>query len=112
MAARRTRETLHEHREPAVGRPSHVYRGHEPAPRGQGVVTPEEIDRALATAEETAVGDYRVAEDVSPANRDAIVFPVRLLRLANNVAGERSVPPFSELARMVGETKEPYNDQR
>lgn len=78
----------------------------------KGVVGTEEVDRVLATAEETALGDYRVSEDLSTANRDAIVFPVRLLRLANNTAGEREVPPFSELARMVGETKRPYNDQR
>ncbi|RYE45705.1 MAG: hypothetical protein EOP24_18775 [Hyphomicrobiales bacterium] len=77
----------------------------------KGLVGTDEVDRVLATAEESALGDYRV-EDLTPANRDAIVFPVRLLRLANNMAGGREVPPFSELARMVGETKQPYNDQR
>lgn len=78
----------------------------------KGLVGTDEVDRVLAMAEETALGDYHVAEDLTPANRDAIVFPVRLLRLANNMAGGREVPPFSELARMVGETKQPYNDQR
>lgn len=78
----------------------------------KGLVGIDEVDRVLAMAEESALGDYRVAEDLTPANRDAIVFPVRLLRLANNMAGGREVPPFSELARMVGETKQPYNDQR
>jgi hypothetical protein len=32
--------------------------------------------------------------------------------MANNGQGEADVPSFSELARMVGSTKEPYNDQR
>jgi len=48
---------------------------------------------------------------MSPANRDALCFPVRVLRLANQAQSEDGVPPFSELARMVGETKRPYNDQ-
>lgn len=77
----------------------------------KGLLTTEEIDRSLAVTEQTALRDDRVTEDLSPANRDAIVFPVRLLRLANNMAGERDVPPFAELAKMVGETKGPYNDQ-
>jgi hypothetical protein len=77
----------------------------------KGVLTVEEVDRSLAICEQTALGDERAAEDLSPAKRDAIVFPIRLLRLANNMAGERDVPPFAELARMVGQTKTPYNDQ-
>ena len=50
-------------------------------------------------------------EDLSPANRDAVCFPIRLLLAANNAQGEAQIPSFSELARMVGRTKEPYNDQ-
>lgn len=75
------------------------------------LLTTEEVDRMLAVTEQTALGDDRVSEDMSPANRDAVVFPVRVLRMANNMAGERDVPPFAELARLVGETKEPHNDQ-
>ena len=77
----------------------------------KGVLTSEEIDHSLAVSEQTALGDHRVAEDMSPANRDAIVFPIRVLRLANNMAGDVEVPAFAELARMVGQTKHPYNDQ-
>jgi exodeoxyribonuclease-3 len=44
-------------------------------------------------------------------NRDAVAFPARLLRLANNMADDRDIPGFAELARMVGETKGPHNDQ-
>ena len=77
----------------------------------KGVLATAEIDRALAISEQTALGDERLTEDLSPSNRDAVLFPIRLLRLANNVAGDRGVPPFAELARAVGESKAPYNDQ-
>ena len=77
----------------------------------KGVLATAEIDRALAISEQTALGDERLTEDLSPSNRDAVLFPIRLLRLANNMAGDRSVPPFAELARAVGESKAPYNDQ-
>lgn len=76
-----------------------------------GSLTTEEVDKALATAEQTALGDDRVAEDLSSANRDAILFPLRVLRAANNSAGDETLG-FAELARMVGTTKQPHNDQR
>jgi hypothetical protein len=78
----------------------------------KGVLSRDEIDLALRRAEETAIGDDRVVEDLSPANRDAIAFPARLLALANRAASADDTPTFSELARMVGSTKHPYNDQR
>jgi hypothetical protein len=77
----------------------------------KGLLTTEEVDHCLAVTEQTALGEERVVEALSPANRDAIVFPIRLLRLANTMAGEDGIPPFAELARVVGETKERYNDQ-
>ena len=77
----------------------------------KGLVTVEEIDRSLALSEQTVLGDDRVVEDLSPANRDAIAFPIRLLRLANNMSDGAGTPAFAELARMVGETKGPDNDQ-
>ncbi|MEO9229769.1 MAG: hypothetical protein ABI216_12620 [Devosia sp.] len=77
----------------------------------KGVLSREEIDAALKIAELTAINDYPLAA-MSPANRDAIAFPSRLLRLANDGASESEIQPFSELAKLVGQTKEPYNDQR
>lgn len=77
----------------------------------KGVVSVEDVDRALARSEQTVLGDDRVAEDLSPAHRDAIAFPIRLLRLANNTGGANGTVSFGELARMVGETKGPDNDQ-
>ncbi|MDB5612644.1 MAG: hypothetical protein JWQ22_297 [Devosia sp.] len=77
----------------------------------KGVLSRAELDKVLAISEQTALGDDRVAEDLSPSNRDAVAFPIRLLRLANNMADGGGVPSFGELARMVGETKGPHNDQ-
>jgi len=77
----------------------------------KGVLTTADLDKALAVSEQTVLGDDRVSEDMSPANRDAVAFPARFLRLANNMAGDGEVSGFAELARMVGETKGPHNDQ-
>lgn len=75
----------------------------------KGVLTTEEVDFALRTAEAIAEGDR--VEGISPSNRDAVCFPIRLLQLANRNAEDNVVPTFSELAKTVGETKMPFNDQ-
>lgn len=77
----------------------------------KGVLDVEEIDLALRKAEASLTGEQRLFEDMSPANRDAVCFPIRVLQMANNSQGEAGVPGFSELARMVGQNKEHYNDQ-
>lgn len=77
----------------------------------KGLLSIDEIDLALRKAEAGLTGEERLLEDMTPANRDAICFPIRLLQMANNAQGETDIPPFSELVKMVGQTKEPYNDQ-
>lgn len=77
----------------------------------KGLMSREEIDLALKRAEQTALGDARAEEDLSPAHRDAMAFGPRLLMLANRSASDTETLSFSELARMVGETKGHYNDQ-
>jgi len=78
----------------------------------KGLLSRNEITHALRTAEQSLLGDDRSAEGLRPAERDAIAFPCRLLieALATTSAGES--PSFSELARRVGASKEPYGDQR
>ncbi|MGL4288783.1 MAG: hypothetical protein ACRCVA_20710 [Phreatobacter sp.] len=76
----------------------------------KGVVTSAEVDLALHKAEASLTGGERQSEDLSPANRNAVVFPLRLLRLANSRL-DQPEPSFAELAVLVGETKRPYNDQ-
>jgi hypothetical protein len=77
----------------------------------QKLLSADDIDTALRKAEAGLTSDEHVLGDMSPANRDAVCFPIRLLRLANNMQSETGVPAFSELARRIGRTKQPYNDQ-
>ncbi len=77
----------------------------------KGLVSREEIETALRRAEARITSDDRFSEDMRPANRDAMCFPIRLLLLANS-GGELETAGFSELAREVGITKQPFNDQR
>lgn len=76
----------------------------------KGVISQGELDNALDKAEATARGDNRFTEDMSPANRDAVCFPIRVLQIANDTGAETPWS-FSQLAKLVAETKEPYNDQ-
>jgi hypothetical protein len=41
-----------------------------------------------------------------------MAFAPRLLALANNTSAVGFTPPFSELAKMVGQTKDKFNDQQ
>lgn len=77
----------------------------------KGLLSREDINTALERAEQTALGDDRIFEDLNPASRDAIAFAARVLALANSHASETDVPAFSELARMVGQTKGRYQDE-
>lgn len=77
----------------------------------KGIMSHGEIDDVLRRAEQAAINDDRSTEELSPANRDAIAFPARLLRVANAEGGGPRGLSFHRLARKVGETKRPYNDQ-
>lgn len=70
----------------------------------KGVLRVDEVDGALALAEETAANDPHLIQ-LSRSNRDAMLFPIRLLRMSNNSSSGAGTPPFSELARLVGELK-------
>jgi len=76
-----------------------------------GVLSIDDIDIALEKAEANVTSEERTFEDLSPANRDAICFPIRLLKAANLGQSENHIQPFSELVRTVGKTKQPYGDQ-
>jgi len=75
----------------------------------KGVLTREELDGVLTGAERTALEHYR-AETLSDANRDAMAFPARLLRLMSNSASETEIPRFSEMAKLVGRVREHPSD--
>ncbi|RYE08305.1 MAG: hypothetical protein EOP22_14025 [Hyphomicrobiales bacterium] len=76
---------------------------------GKGLLSREEVGHALKVAEQTALGDDGT-EERSPSHRDAVAFPARLLMLANNGASDAQIQSFSELAKLVGQTKHPHND--
>jgi hypothetical protein len=76
----------------------------------KGLLTRDEIGLALRRAEQTALGDYRT-ESLSGAEQDAVAFAPRLLFLANNSAADGQTPAFSELAKLVGQTKPPHPDR-
>lgn len=75
----------------------------------KNILTRDEVSLALRRAEQMAVGDDRM-EELSGAEREAVAFAPRLLLLANDRA--MSGPTgFSDLARLVGQTKRPHPDQ-
>lgn len=71
----------------------------------KGLVSRAEVDTALRQAEQIALGDYRT-DTLSSAERDAVAFAPRLLIAANS---EESAD-FSQLAKIVGQTKGKYGD--
>lgn len=75
------------------------------------VLSHSELDTALRKAEAAAIGDERFNDHLSPAHRDAVCFPIRVLMIANLTGADQSWS-FSHLAKAVGETKQPYNDQQ
>ena len=77
----------------------------------KGMLSQGEIDLALRRAEASLVGEEKSVE-LRSVNRDAIAFPVRFLQLANNWGADGDLPEFTALARLVGETKAPYNDRQ
>lgn len=77
----------------------------------KGLLSREEVGHALKLAEQIALGDD-ATEERSTSNREAAAFPARLLMLANSDGEGTDIPSFSELAKRVGQTKTPLNDQR
>lgn len=73
--------------------------------RAKGVLDSEELDDMLRRAEQTAGKDTENRSDLSLAEFEAVLFPIRLLMEANR-AGERDERlGFSTLARTVGQMK-------
>lgn len=69
--------------------------------RRHDVLSESAIDAALAEAEHNAEADSALGGERSQSNAQAVVFPIRLLRLAN-AYGVGDLPAFSELASRVG----------
>lgn len=71
--------------------------------RSKGLLSADEIEAALAAAERTAAADNAAAER-SQSNVEAVLFPIRLLRLANRPHGASL--RFSDLAAQIGMAKD------
>lgn len=67
--------------------------------RRHEVLSESAIDAALAEAERCAEADDGMERSAS--NQQAVLFPIRLLRMVN-AYGSSELPPFSELAARVG----------
>lgn len=82
----------------------------------RGLVPAHEIGTALKRAEVPITCDDRFFSDDSRlANRDAMCFPIRFpIRFLLLARGDEdcAAAGFSALARQVGLTKQPFNDQR
>ena len=74
----------------------------------KGLLSVQELDTALQAVEANLLSEERLTEDMSQANRDAACFPVRFLQAANNAQGGAEIPPYGELTRLVGKTKDPH----
>ena len=63
----------------------------------KGLLTEDEVETALHGVEASLTGDERLAEDMSPAQRDAVCFPVRLMRLVNAKLVSEGLAPGGRL---------------
>jgi hypothetical protein len=68
----------------------------------KGLADSREIEVALARAQRAAVD----GKELSPANIEAVSFPIHLLRLANETSADGQPLAFRELARRIGERKD------
>jgi len=74
--------------------------------REKGVLSSDELARSLDRAE-TIAWEAEAKKGLSTSNIEAVVFPVRYLRVAVEAAAQGNHLPFHEVARIVGEAKLP-----
>ena len=75
--------------------------------RAKGLLDGAETDAMLRRAEQTAGDDAEQRGELSLAEFEAVLFPIRLLMEANRAAERDEHLGFSSLARMVGQMKPP-----
>jgi hypothetical protein len=77
----------------------------------KGLLSIDEVDLALRKAETSFTSEGGLFEELPPSNKEAICFPIRLLRTANHGQSRTKVLPFSELTKTVGGTRHPYEER-
>ncbi|WP_238178986.1 hypothetical protein [Methylobacterium oxalidis] len=75
--------------------------------RDKNLLSQEEIDQALEGVETAMVADPGRPAQLSAAHVDAICFPARFLRLANQTSERGEALSFAQLAAEVGRSKPP-----
>src|SRR5690554_3747826 len=73
--------------------------------RQKGIADEAEVDSALAEAEAALAQDSLRPEQLSRANVEAALFPVRFLREANRRDLPGSAAAYTEIATTVGRTR-------
>ena len=71
----------------------------------KGLLDEQEIEEALKQAEMTAVAEVGDRAEISKSNGEAICFPIRFLRKANEMAA--GLEDFATITQLVAETKQP-----
>lgn len=71
--------------------------------RDKGVLSGEEVEHALSSAEATLAADPRRPSELSHAHLEAIAFPLRFLRLANAAGAGGEPLRFADIAARVGQ---------
>ena len=75
--------------------------------RDKNVLSQGEIDQALEGVESAMTADPGRPTQLSPAHVDAVCFPARFLRLANQASARGEVLSFAQLTAEVGRSKPP-----
>jgi hypothetical protein len=75
--------------------------------QAKGILDIEETDGMLRRAEQTAGDDAEQRGELSLAEFEAVLFPIRILMEANRAAERDERLGFSELAKTVGQMKPP-----
>jgi hypothetical protein len=73
--------------------------------QAKGVLDREETEAMLRRAEQTAGADAERRTDLSLAEFEVVLFPIRLLLEANRARERDERLGFSDLARLVGQMK-------
>lgn len=74
--------------------------------REKGLLSAEELAASLDRAE-TVAWEAQSQKGLSTSNIEAVVFPIRYLRVAVEASARGNQLPFHEVARIVGEAKLP-----
>ena len=73
--------------------------------QARGILNAQETDDLLRRAEQTAGQDAEKRGELSLAELEAVLFPIRLMMEANRAAERDERLSFQQLARMVGQMK-------